>query len=323
MASSTRKRRRTRRSGPIPIGGGDVDSGDHNAVDDDSPEEAVVIDDDEALDEADELDPDDIDDDAIVESADVVTDGDIVGSEARMRRLPPTASPVGGAARPPRSQLSSGFTPHAVGAADGPEPEPPLIAPPAPRRQISSEDYAVSVSAGATPEQVFARRLAVHVVSAIEDSNARKILVTSPNRGDGKTRFVQLIKPEMPNISTMSYLVLDMSQLVSTDPRMIPDDVLVLVDGPAMLEGDGILRIPDDWMAALDGSIVVVMGRDTTRSALEDTVSFLDASDLPAVGVIYNEAQAPPLRQRMRNIEARFVDPDTRRLRNPFKRRSS
>ena len=171
----------------------------------------------------------------------VVTDGDIVGTEARMRRLPPNAPPVGGAARPPRSQLSSGFTPHAVGAADGPEPEPPLIAPPAPRRQISSEDYAVSVSAGATPEQVFARRLAVHVVSAIEDSNARKILVTSPNRGDGKTRFVQLIKPEMPNISTMSYLVLDMSQLVSTDPRMIPDDVLVLVDGPAMLEGDGVL----------------------------------------------------------------------------------
>jgi len=147
--------------------------------------------------------------------------------------------------------------------------------------------------------QLLARRLAVHVSAAVRKSGCKCVLLTSPNRGDGKSAFIELLGAELEHFSQVPFRVLAADQLMQYDPDMMPEDRVVLVHGPAMLEGEEILNLRDDWIAAFDGAIVLVMGRKTHRRDLRRALDWLQAVGIEPIGLVYNEFMAPPLSARL------------------------
>ena len=72
----------------------------------------------------------------------------------------------------------------------------------------------------------------------------------------------------------------------------------------AMLDGDGFLSLPDEWVHAFDSSILVVMGRQTDRDRLGECVKWLLASNIRPIGTIYNERLCPAPSWRLRQFSA-------------------
>jgi hypothetical protein len=151
-----------------------------------------------------------------------------------------------------------------------------------------------------TAQSLVARKLAVQISAAIAESGKRIILVPSPSQGEGKTHLVGLIAPELERIAPYRFLVTSAAELSGLNPWHVPEDRVVLVDGPAMLEGEGFLKLRKGWMSAFEGSLIVVMGRKTTVEGLEETVNWLNASKIPPIGVVWNEYFCPPLGDRFR-----------------------
>jgi Mrp family chromosome partitioning ATPase len=157
-------------------------------------------------------------------------------------------------------------------------------------------------------QKLLARRLAAHVVSAVEKSGARTVLVTSPTSGSGKSTLLQLIAPELDHIAPDRFRAYGRRVLDDTNPEEFGDDSRIkLIDGPSMLEADDFLTVSDRWMTAFDGALIVVMGRVSRRSSLETTVAWLEASGIRPIGIVFNELQAPSLTQRMHRLWARVT----------------
>ena len=147
-----------------------------------------------------------------------------------------------------------------------------------------------------------ARRLAVRVASAIETSGKRAILVTSTVNNAGKSLVVDLLRPELERVAPNRFRVVNTDELSAMDPWSLPDDKVLLVDGPAVLDEAGFVDLRRGWISAFDGALVVVVGRETRREDLEGTVEWLEAAKIPLIGVIWNERVCPPLRTRMGSI---------------------
>jgi Mrp family chromosome partitioning ATPase len=145
-----------------------------------------------------------------------------------------------------------------------------------------------------------ARRLAVKVTAAIAESGRRAILLTSPNEGDGKSFLVRILAPELEKVAPHRFHLISAGELAEVNPWAPPDDRILLVDGPAVLEGAGFLNIRKGWISAFDGALVVAVARKTKRQDLEETISWLNASKIPPIGLIWNEVVCPPLGTRLR-----------------------
>ena len=148
-------------------------------------------------------------------------------------------------------------------------------------------------------KRLLARRLAVRVVAAINDSGKNLILVTSPTKGAGKSLFVSLVAPELERVAPHRFHVLSTDELASMNPFAPPDDRVLLVDGPAMLEQQGVINIRQGWISAFEGSLVLVVGRKTRREDLEETIAWLNASKIPPIGIIWNELVSPSVTDRI------------------------
>lgn len=139
------------------------------------------------------------------------------------------------------------------------------------------------------------RQLATEIVAAVENAGTRFVLITSVSRGDGKSHLAQTLRRELAMIATGRFVVLDWHDLAGLDPGHFPPDQTIIVDGPAMLEGEEIFSLPPPWLEAFDGSLVVVMKRVTTKEDLLDLFSWLTAAGCPPIGTIWNEKAFPPL----------------------------
>lgn len=148
--------------------------------------------------------------------------------------------------------------------------------------------------------KLVARRVAVKVSAAIAESGKRAILLTSPYEGDGKSFLLGILAPELEKVAPYRFHILSASELTEVNPWAPPDDRVLLVDGPAVLEGRGFLNIRKGWISAFDGALVVAVARKTKRQDLEETVSWLNASKIPPIGLIWNEFVCPPLGTRLR-----------------------
>ena len=154
-----------------------------------------------------------------------------------------------------------------------------------------------SLAAG---RKLVARRLAVRVASAIETSGKRAIMVTSTTNNAGKSLVVDLLKAELERVAPNRFRVVDTTELAEMNPWSLPDDKVLLVDGPAVLDEAGFVDLRRGWISAFDGALVVVVGRETRREDLAGTVEWLEAAKIPLIGLIWNERVCPPLRTRMR-----------------------
>lgn len=152
--------------------------------------------------------------------------------------------------------------------------------------------------------RLFARRIAVKIISAIRDAGVNTVVVTSPDVGAGKTFLTRLIAPEFEHIEPGRYLVVPHQKLAGLRPHLRDENLVVIVDGPAMLDGDGFLSLPDEWVHAFDSSVLVVMGRQTDRDRLGECVKWLLASNIKPIGTIYNERLCPAPSWRLRQFSA-------------------
>lgn len=213
-----------------------------------------------------------------------------------------SASPV--VPDPPRPRSASGAAPTATDFFDNRGPRVALTPPsgtPAPRDATGVADVVMDASADVVrAERLVARRIAVQLDAAIRRANAHTVLITSPQSGAGKSRFARLVAPHLNVIAPDRYMILGGPELREYDPGRRPDGLVVLVDGPSMLDGDGVLAIPQAWMHAFDASVIVVMGRATRSEALEDTAEWLRNANVPPIGVLYNEFVAPAPMERIR-----------------------
>ncbi len=141
---------------------------------------------------------------------------------------------------------------------------------------------------------VWQQHLATTVASAIESADARFILVSSTGAGQGKTRLVRGLTQ---TLHARGYVFLDLPQLFESEPADFPRGTRVIVDGPPMMEGQGLFVVPQRWLEAFDGAILVVAKRDTRRDELEQALAWLEASGTECVGLVWNDLAMPPARQ--------------------------
>ena len=142
-------------------------------------------------------------------------------------------------------------------------------------------------------ERLVARQLAVSIHAAIQRSGRKAILLTSPTERSGKSALARLIAPEFRAIAPNEYLFVRHQDLAEYDPHDRPEHLVVIVDGPSMLDGDGLLVLPQRWMDAFEGAIMVIMGRSTRSDDLVDSLKWLDDAKIPTVGLVFNELFAP------------------------------
>jgi Mrp family chromosome partitioning ATPase len=150
--------------------------------------------------------------------------------------------------------------------------------------------------------RLLARRIATQVVAATVTAGAKSVLICSVDSGAGKSTFLQLVAPELQHSAEVPVMVFDYRELAAIAPPTEADDVLVYVDGPAMIGSEEILQVPDAWMRAFSGAIIVVNNRKTDRDGLTECVAWLRASGITPLGVIYNEFGVPPVRVLLKEI---------------------
>lgn len=188
----------------------------------------------------------------------------------------------------------------AVASTDG-------AAPPAARRErpnritgeSSTSGIRRSPAAVSAEQRLVIRRLAVTVHAAIRDSGCDTVLITSPEDRVGKSRLAGVLAPELGEIAPHRYAIISHTELHEYDPYDRPNGVVVLVDGPAMLDGQGLIPLPPVWSNHFDGAIVVVLGRYTESEKLAASIEWLNDAQIHPIGILFNDYWSPPPDQRL------------------------
>ncbi len=143
-------------------------------------------------------------------------------------------------------------------------------------------------------ERLVARKLAVSFHAAIRESQCRRVLITSPTSRSGKSHFTRLIGPELGVIAPDQYRFYRHEDLERLPPPSYEDPQITIVDGPPMFDGDGLLVVPQRWMQAFDGCVILVMGRHTESEFLSESVKWMKDSRIHIIGLIWNDYLNPP-----------------------------
>jgi Mrp family chromosome partitioning ATPase len=155
-------------------------------------------------------------------------------------------------------------------------------------RSIARQDPA---SAGGAPKkEVLARRLlAEGVAAALRGSPRRHILVVSARSGDGKTHLFHTLESVLAVAEPQAWCFIDAETASEVRPGDFPAPCRVLIDGAALLDGDGGIPLDDEWMTAVDGALIVLLAGRTTEDEVAQLRARLDALEIPPVGVVWND----------------------------------
>lgn len=162
----------------------------------------------------------------------------------------------------------------------------PVVAPPEPAEPPVKLDET---------ERRALRALADRAGHAIASAGARRVVVVSARPREGRTRVVSELVPRLRE-RLGDVKSVRASELARLAPSAIDADVLV-IDGPALLAGEGSAAIPDAWWKAIDGALVVVMARETREDELAEVAETLEVRTVPVLLVVWNELVHPPVRQ--------------------------
>jgi Mrp family chromosome partitioning ATPase len=155
-------------------------------------------------------------------------------------------------------------------------------------RSIARQDHAAA--AGAPKGEVLARRrLAEGVAAALRGTSCRYILVVSARHGDGKSHLFATLEAVLAAAEPEAWRFLDVAEAAEIDPGSIEAPCRVLIDGAALLDGDGGISLDERWMAALDGALIVLLAGRTTEAEVAQLRARLDALEIPPVGVVWND----------------------------------
>jgi hypothetical protein len=142
------------------------------------------------------------------------------------------------------------------------------------------------------------KQLGDRLAWTIKQHKARFVLIASPRVGDGKSTLLCMIRPYLEVRYPKGYFFLSLRDLLSVEPEEIPEGIVVLVDGPAIMEGVESIIIPYCWQDVIKDAVLVVRGRNTTTDELQECCSRLESMEIRCIGAIYNEQQDPSWRAR-------------------------
>ncbi len=148
------------------------------------------------------------------------------------------------------------------------------------------------------------RELLTGLVRLAHGRGARRILLTSVEQGAGKTRLTASLKHEARSLPGASIAFVSRAYLDRVQPADLGDHDLVLVDGPAVIDVDGLHDIPEVWRRGLDGAVLVVIKRRTRRVAVEEARRWLEANGIALLGVVWNEYTLPPVFVQLARVRA-------------------
>lgn len=155
-------------------------------------------------------------------------------------------------------------------------------------RSIARQDG--QLEAGAPKKEVLARRLlAEGVAAALRGTPSRYILIVSACSGDGKSHLFQTLESVLAVAEPDQWAFLDVLQAAHASPSDFAAPVRVVIDGAALLDGDGGILLNSEWMEALDGALIVLLAGRTKEDEVALLRARLDALEIPPVGVVWND----------------------------------
>ena len=155
-------------------------------------------------------------------------------------------------------------------------------------RSIARHDEAAAD--GASKKEVLARRmLAESVAAALRGTPCRYILVVSARHGDGKSHLFHTLESTLALAEPQNWVFLDVVSAANVSPGDFPAPCRVVIDGAALIDGDGGIDLDAEWMEALDGALIVLLAGRTTEDEVTQLRARLDALEIPPVGVVWND----------------------------------
>jgi len=143
---------------------------------------------------------------------------------------------------------------------------------------------------GAPKKDVLARRLlAEGVAASLRASSSRHILIVSARNGDGKSRLYYTLAAVLGAAEPGSWRFLDVDTAANVAPEDIPAASRTIIDGAALLDGDGGIRLTHAWLSAIDGALIVLLAGRTTETEVTQLRDRLDVLGIPPVGVVWND----------------------------------
>ena len=150
------------------------------------------------------------------------------------------------------------------------------------------------------------RELLTSLMRLAEDRGCRRLMVTSVGAGEGKTVLCRALRSASDALDETRCQFVSQQYLDRISPDDADPDSLIIIDGPSALEDDGLSRLPVVWRRAIDGVVLVVVKRETNRTAIEEARTWLAANGIPIVAVVWNEHLLPPLAIQIERLKAWF-----------------
>lgn len=148
------------------------------------------------------------------------------------------------------------------------------------------------------PRDLALRMLGDSLAREVIRSKATCVLVVSGRAGEGRTTLVGALVLALQELSEGSVHRVTMRDLGHADDA--PDGIVV-IDGPALLEGEGPLAVPAAWWARIEGAIVVSSARDVPVDELASVGRELELRGVKRLALVANERDRPPVARAIRD----------------------
>lgn len=134
--------------------------------------------------------------------------------------------------------------------------------------------------------------LVASALHAVKAANARRILLASAHKGDGKSRFARCLQEYASAVTDEPCEVVSRSDVRSFPPEPLERGYL-WVDGVELLEAEGAAVLFPAVRASFDGAVLIARGMVTTRTELAECAKQLRDLDVPVLGGVWNAVDCP------------------------------
>lgn len=154
------------------------------------------------------------------------------------------------------------------------------------------------------PNELALRLLGDALAREVMRSGASVVLIVSGRAGEGRTTLSGALATALRELSSATVHRFSMREM-----HGVPDvlEGTVVIDGPALLEGEGPLAIPSAWWAAIDGAIVITSARDVPVDDLASVGRELELRGVKRLALVANERDRPPVARAIRDAVNAFL----------------
>lgn len=148
------------------------------------------------------------------------------------------------------------------------------------------------------PNDLALRLLGDALAREVIRAESRVVIIVSGRAGEGRTTLAMALCSALRQLSPSPVHRLTMREL-----RDVPeqDEGTLVIDGPALLEGDGPLSVSSAWWARIDSAIVVAAARDVPVDDLAAVGHALESRSVKRLALVANERDRPPVARALRD----------------------